>query len=294
MPYPPDPQKYDMIGTVRVRHFGNEKDLKAELQRRVCGWGGDGYLRMFASRIVSSITSYIILRELRPGESSETWKRLGIGDDKLKEKVAFDTNCAADQIKVIKKREDQGSGDYVVEACGKTLKYSRGGTVYGAVGTLPSFGGSPAAQPFAATASGTLPKLAVMPIDSKSLPKRITALLDEMLANAMHATGRFNVIAASDVGAMLGYEQLKDSVGCDDATCFAEIGGSLGADYLLAGTAGILGDEMVLSLKVIDTKQQTVAARNQVTCPKQKRHYAAAVRSAAFGVAGVAEPRPVP
>lgn len=62
---------------------------------------------------------------------------LGINDDKLKEKVSFDTQCAAEKIDVVRKREDQGSGDYVVKACGVEKTYHRTGTVYYADGVDP-------------------------------------------------------------------------------------------------------------------------------------------------------------
>ena len=62
---------------------------------------------------------------------------LGINDDKLKEKVAFDTQCAPAKIQILKKREDQGSGDYVLNACGVEKTYHRTGTVYYADGVDP-------------------------------------------------------------------------------------------------------------------------------------------------------------
>jgi hypothetical protein len=64
-------------------------------------------------------------------------KALGINDDKLKEKVSFDTGCAPAQIQVVRKREDQGSGDYVLNVCGKEKTYHRSGTVYYADGVDP-------------------------------------------------------------------------------------------------------------------------------------------------------------
>ncbi len=58
-------------------------------------------------------------------------------DDALIRKVSFDTNCPETQIKIIKKREDAGSGDYVLDACGKEVKYQRTGTVYFQEGKKP-------------------------------------------------------------------------------------------------------------------------------------------------------------
>lgn len=65
---------------------------------------------------------------------------LGINDDKLKEKVAFDTSCPKEQIEIVDKREDQGSGDYKLKACGADKTYHRSGSVYYADGVDPLAG----------------------------------------------------------------------------------------------------------------------------------------------------------
>ena len=54
---------------------------------------------------------------------------------------------------------------------------------------------------------------------------------------------------------MLGLDKMKQAVGCDDVSCAAEIGGALGINYMVAGTAGKLGSRIVFSLKLIDTKK---------------------------------------
>jgi hypothetical protein len=42
---------------------------------------------------------------------------------------------------------------------------------------------------------------------------------------------------------MLALEQAKQSVGCgSDMACLAEIGGALGADYLITGSVLLVGD----------------------------------------------------
>ena len=42
--------------------------------------------------------------------------------------------------------------------------------------------------------------------------------------------GRYEVIGANDIKAMLGYEGLKSSMGCTDVACVAEVGGVVGRD----------------------------------------------------------------
>jgi len=51
-------------------------------------------------------------------------------------------------------------------------------------------------------------------------------------------------------------------MGCDDVTCAAEIGGALGAPFLLGGQLGKLGDQAVLSLRLLDTRAPAVLSRS--------------------------------
>ncbi len=70
-----------------------------------------------------------------------------------------------------------------------------------------------------------------------------------------------SVIGASDIQNMLGFERIKDLVGCSDSSCMAEIGGALGVDYLVAPSLGHIGDYVVLSLSLMDIAHASVAAR---------------------------------
>jgi hypothetical protein len=58
-------------------------------------------------------------------------------------------------------------------------------------------------------------------------------LLDEAVLAAMQNAGRFRVIGRSDMDAVLGFEQQKDLLGCDDTKCLAEIGSAFGVDDLV-------------------------------------------------------------
>jgi len=83
--------------------------------------------------VPNSTYAYVVLREVRHGETSRTAQILGITDEKLKEQVAFEEACEIDQIQITSKQEDQASGNYRLQACGKALRYRRIGTVYSKV-----------------------------------------------------------------------------------------------------------------------------------------------------------------
>ena len=50
-------------------------------------------------------------------------------------------------------------------------------------------------------------------------------------------------------------------MGCDDASCVAEIGNALGVPYLTAGNVANLEGSTVLTLKLINVQTATVVAR---------------------------------
>lgn len=129
-----------------------------------------------------------------------------------------------------------------------------------------------------------LPKVAVMPLSGERVPVATRRLLDELVVTALAEVGGYAVISTADVQAMLGYEKLKDAVGCDDVACFAEVGGALGAEFLLAGQVGPLGDELIVSLRMIEARNHTVAFRGQAKVPNQESEYARAIEEAVFAM----------
>ncbi|MCC6807409.1 MAG: PEGA domain-containing protein [Deltaproteobacteria bacterium] len=129
--------------------------------------------------------------------------------------------------------------------------------------------------PFAADAAA--PRLAVMPLKANRIPKETTQILDELLTNAAYRTKRFEVISTADISAVLGLEKMKDALGCSDVSCAAEIGGALGASYLLAGSVGRLGGELIISVSLIDTKQRQPPVRAQRRVKDDETLYADAI-----------------
>lgn len=65
---------------------------------------------------------------------------------------------------------------------------------------------------------------------------------------------KFNlrVMAGTDLQAVIGFEKQKVLLGCSDGACLAEIGGSLGVDYLLASEVSEVGGIWLLTLTLID------------------------------------------
>jgi hypothetical protein len=99
----------------------------------------------------------------------------------------------------------------------------------------------------AVTVSGTTPDVGTV----------VTELILEALLNR-HGV---RALGPSDVRDMLDAEKQKQLLGCDKESCMAQIAGAMGAERLIAGMVGKLGDVHVVTLKLIDTQSAEVTSR---------------------------------
>jgi hypothetical protein len=123
----------------------------------------------------------------------------------------------------------------------------------------PALAPAPSSAP--AAAAGPAPTLLVLPLRAAGGVQGPAQALDGMILAAISGTKRYQTLGADDLNALLGVEKMKDALGCDDVSCAAQIGGALGAPYLVAGDLSPLGDEVVLSLRLMDTRAARVLAR---------------------------------
>jgi hypothetical protein len=98
----------------------------------------------------------------------------------------------------------------------------------------------------------------------------VAEMLTETLLVSLRDTGAFSsVMGGSDLRATLDLEQAKAAVGCNDNSCLAELGGALGVPFLAHVSIGKLGDEFVLTLKVISVEEAKVLGRAMRTASKE-------------------------
>src|SRR5437588_1100689 len=91
--------------------------------------------------------------------------------------------------------------------------------------------------------------------------KEVAQSAGELLVVALSETGKFDVITKSDVKAILGYEAQAQLLGCGEASCMVDLGGALGAAYLVSGSLSKLGGQLNLVLSLIDVAKATVGRR---------------------------------
>lgn len=127
--------------------------------------------------------------------------------------------------------------------------------------------GSLAAAPQAApTADEVAPKqvkVLVLPIEAGSLTTEERGLFDSSLARALSAQERLDVLSHEDLARALEVEAQRTALGCDDASCLAEVAGAMGADHVVYGRITQLGKNLVLQLNLFDAGRARSVERVQ-------------------------------
>jgi hypothetical protein len=106
------------------------------------------------------------------------------------------------------------------------------------------------------------PRLAFIDLTpGADVPSQVAQAAGELLVVALSETGKFDVITKGDVKAILGYEAQAQLLGCGEASCMVDLGGALGAAYLVSGSLARLGGQLNLVLNLIDVARATVSRR---------------------------------
>ena len=85
--------------------------------------------------------------------------------------------------------------------------------------------------------------------------------LSDMLSNQIRSMGNYKVIGKSDIRSMLTMEEQRQRLStCTDQSCLAEIGGALGARWVVVGNVSLFGKTYLLNLKLIDVVGASVAS----------------------------------
>lgn len=165
----------------------------------------------------------------------------------------------------------------------------------GAAGAATRASTAPAAE-----ASGPAKLLVLEPVGD-STPADIRRLIASTLTVELAADRRIAVLSATDVKRLAELEADKQSAGCEDAGCLAEIAGALGARFVVFGDATQLGAVLVVNLNLFDVtkgaavERVAVEVRDMSTLPARLREVARQLGRAAAGgdkaPAGASTPR---
>jgi TolB-like protein len=107
--------------------------------------------------------------------------------------------------------------------------------------------------------------------------------------------GGYDVVSQADIMTLLGFERQKRILGCSEDSCLAELGGALGADYVLSGQVGEIGSRYHLSVQLLDARRGKVIARAARFSDRSGDALAEAAQQAVRAlVAGARQALPVP
>lgn len=73
---------------------------------------------------------------------------------------------------------------------------------------------------------------------------------------------KLKVSTARDIATVLGVQRQKELLGCTESGCFTELAGALGADGIVVGDVGKIGDEYALNVKVLKPDGAVLALFN--------------------------------
>lgn len=86
----------------------------------------------------------------------------------------------------------------------------------------------------------------------------------------MLARHGLKVMTARDLAAVLGLERQKQLLSCSENSCLTELVGGLGAEGIVVGDIGHLGDEYAINVKVLSSKSGSPLAMFNLRAPDAK------------------------
>ena len=104
-------------------------------------------------------------------------------------------------------------------------------------------------------------KYVVLRLEPKGgLEPATVGLFSDALVGELRKNAGLSVMAGSDVEAVLGVERQQQLAGCTDASCLTELAGALGADRVVHGSVGRVGESLVVNLTAVDPKSGRAVA----------------------------------
>jgi TolB-like protein len=117
--------------------------------------------------------------------------------------------------------------------------------------------------------------------------KGVANTLVEIVIERITDLKKYNVVGQKDLDKMLFWEQNKQLKGCTDTSCLVQIAGAMGAQYYVEGSIGGVGDQYVVTLKLIDAGSVRVLERVTEKIKKDDNTLAKTIEPAVDVIMGV-------
>lgn len=117
------------------------------------------------------------------------------------------------------------------------------------------------AAPARAETPDAVIRLMVIDFEAKGVDASLARTLTDTVATALAKSGRYSVASQDDVASMLRHSEEQQLAGCADEKCVAGLGQMLGAEVIVHGSVGKVGEAFVLNVSRIDAAKGTVTDR---------------------------------
>ncbi|MBI5511989.1 MAG: hypothetical protein HY903_24795 [Deltaproteobacteria bacterium] len=136
-------------------------------------------------------------------------------------------------------------------------------TVIGSMVLVPAFVGAVEDAPRTEVkAAAAMPRqAAVLELAASGIEADVVRNLTDLLTAEASKIPGYKVISHAEIKDMIGFELQKQSVGCEEASCLAQIGGALGVDLIVTGSFGRLGDTFVVNVRLINITRGETESR---------------------------------
>lgn len=122
--------------------------------------------------------------------------------------------------------------------------------------------------PIARASAEPRERLAVLGLKANGVDESMAAALGGLLNTEVTRLERYDVVGEEDVKSLVAAASVAQALGCEGATCAADLsslGQTLNAGLLVAGTVGKVGESHLLNLTLLDARQSKPVNRASVT-----------------------------
>jgi formylglycine-generating enzyme required for sulfatase activity len=105
------------------------------------------------------------------------------------------------------------------------------------------------------------PKIAILSVQSSAITKENLERVSDYIAEEFEKKASGKVLFLEDIRALLQSEGMENMLSCFADTCISQIGNAIGADIVIIGGIGQLGNNYLFSLKMVDVLRDNVLSR---------------------------------
>jgi hypothetical protein len=113
-------------------------------------------------------------------------------------------------------------------------------------------------------------RLAMLPVKcARDMSPELCSALDESLSVELGRDPRLDVVAPHDLEVMMGAQQLVALQDCDGDSCFNQPAlQQAQAKYLVAVVIGRIGNDALITARIVDLQRETVLDRDDIRVPR--------------------------